>query len=723
MRSTRVTFLKIWIAAILLVFAGGAHAQDGSHSNVITVYDPSALEEPVDPALTEQPRSESFETPRASMESPGESPDTLPASPPPDFSRDPASASPARAAAPPVEITFPIEGAALTFLTTTLTGITSPHLSIALSDGKNTTTVTANAAGKWVYNVPKSWGWSNGQNISLIATNSQGGVDTRNFSIRIPPVVIESPSTDSAVSSRTPRITGTTDPGLAVTLASELNSTTIIADSSGRWSYTVPLSWGWKNTQKISLTATNPHGSKDTKIFLISIPPIFIAYPQDGSVVVTKTPQITGSTDPNLAVTVSDGTHAETVTADASGTWRFFIPESWEWYNGKKVLLTVTNALGGTAWTGFDLAVPLVKITSPPDGRQLMETTTKIEGSTQAGLPVTVTDGKTTVNVLADKKGLWSVAVGPEWGWTEGQTVTVRATNPNGGNDIKQYYIANPTVDITSPTQGAVLAFTTTNIIGTAQPNRNVTITDGINSAQVTSNGAGGWAYSVPASWGWKDGGQYTVSAILYNGHTSARRFAIAIPPVSILAPTNNTLLTFTKPTISGVTSPGLEVTVSDGKNSKTVSANPSGRWFCEIPESWGWQEGQQIQLTATNPNGGSDTKNYAIDIPTVVIQSPENGSVLTSLTPLISGSTSPGSVVKISDGTSAAKVTANSSGLWSYTVSPAWGWEDGHPVTVTAILPNGASHSKNYTINLPPHAFREPARAAPAPSFDPESH
>ncbi|MCE9672079.1 DUF4215 domain-containing protein [Myxococcus stipitatus] len=148
---------------------------------------------------------------------------------------------------------------------------------------------------------------------------------------RAPPTtpVITGPVSGSVLSTRTPPISGTADPGATVTV-SENGAVlcTAVADATGHWTCTPssPLSEG---PHEVVAVATNDFGTQSTPSTAVPftvdvtapVAPV-ITGPAPGSLLNTNTPDISGTGTPGTTVAVREGgTLVCTATVQDDGRW------------------------------------------------------------------------------------------------------------------------------------------------------------------------------------------------------------------------------------------------------------------------------------------------------------------------------------------------------------------------------------------------------------------
>ncbi|KFE68632.1 adventurous gliding motility protein AgmC [Hyalangium minutum] len=216
--------------------------------------------------------------------------------------------------------------------------------------------------------------------------------------------------------------------------------------------------------------------------------------------------------------------------------------------------------------------------------------------------------------------------------------------------------------------------------------------------------------------------GTYTVSAVLtkqevYSQQSNTNTFTIDITapaaPV-VVTPANGSRTNDNTPTYTGTAEPGSTVTVRvDGTSVGTVMADASGNWTL-TPTAPLANGSHTVNATATDAAGNvspvSNTNTFTVDAtpPTVVVQTPAEGSTTNDNTPTYSGTVSdnnpgPYTVEIRVDGTLLTTLTVPGPN-WTYT--PTTPLADGpHTVTATATdaVNNTATDSNAFAVDATP--------------------
>ncbi|WP_224366229.1 adventurous gliding motility protein AgmC [Hyalangium versicolor] len=244
---------------------------------------------------------------------------------------------------------------------------------------------------------------------------------------------------------------------------------------------------------------------------------------------------------------------------------------------------------------------------------------------------------------------------------------------------------------------------------------------DGVELTRVTPDSTGNWTFTQPTSLA---EGTHTVYAVAINtaqnlqsSPSSTNTFSVdSTPPPApvVTAPANGSTTKDSTPDYTGTAEPNSTVTVIvDGVVVGTTTANASGNWTF-TPTTPLADGPHTVKARATDPAGntGSDSNTNTFTMDTVppaapVVVTPANGSRTNDNTPTYSGTAEPGTTVTvIVDGTPVGTTTANASGNWSFTPTPALA--DGvHSVSATAADAVGnvspQSNTNTFTVDTTP--------------------
>ncbi|MBV6717567.1 OmpL47-type beta-barrel domain-containing protein [Paenibacillus chitinolyticus] len=284
----------------------------------------------------------------------------------------------------------------------------------------------------------------------------------------------------------------------------------------------------------------------------------------------------------------------------------------------------------------------------------------------------------------------WTAYTGPLSVKAEGQTtVTARTVDKAGNVSLVSSIVVK--IDrtppgapaITAPADQALLRNISV-ITGTAEPSSFVVLTiDGKAYPAVQADTAGKFTYTLPAQLA---DGTHNVTAAASDaaGNTSPASGTVsftldtAAPAVPvILFPVDGTLTKDAKPVISGTAEARSFVHIyMDGSLKADVQADGAGIWSYAGADSL--KDGTHtVRVYASDEAGNNSastkTITWTVDAtppPAPVVLTPAGGSSTNRNQPVISGTSEPGSLVRVElDGTtSAGSATADGTGKWSLT-------------------------------------------------------
>lgn len=230
--------------------------------------------------------------------------------------------------APTVVITSPGDGSITSETRPTITGTSEPNADVTITiGGGQPATVRADANGNWSFQ-PANPLAPGTQTVTATATDNAGNTASDSVTFTINPdafsLAITSPTNGQTVTSSTPTISGTTEPGETVEVTFPTNEKiTVTADAAGNWSVTPTLALAEGSTTVTARLPDVPNGPTATVTFTIAAPQsgLVITSPAPGDTV-GPTPTITGTATPGAVITIIvDGEEIGTTTADSNGNW------------------------------------------------------------------------------------------------------------------------------------------------------------------------------------------------------------------------------------------------------------------------------------------------------------------------------------------------------------------------------------------------------------------
>ncbi|MBG4538939.1 BapA prefix-like domain-containing protein [Pseudomonas aeruginosa] len=538
-------------------------------------------------------------------------------------------------------------------------------------DGKPDLTVIADANGN--FTAPLNPPLTNGQTVTVVVTDPAGNASPP-AQVTAPDTTAPAPATDVQVAPDGSSVTGKAEPGSTVGVDTDGDGqpdTTVVVGPGG--SFEVPLNPPLTNGETVTVIVTDPAGNNSTPV-TVEAPDTTAPAPATDVQVAPDGSSVTGNAEPGATVGVDtdgDGQPDTTVVVGPGGS--FEVPLNPPLTNGETVTVIVTDPAGNSS-TPVTAEAP-----DFPDAPQVNASNGSVlSGTAEAGVTIVITDGNGNPigQTSADANGNWSFTPGSQL--PDGTVVNVVARDAAGNSSPA----TSITVDGVAPSAPVVEPSNGSELSGTADPGRSVTLTDGNGNpiGQTTADANGNWSFtpSTPLP----DGTVVNVVARDAAGNSS--------PPASVtvdaVAPATPTVDPSNGTTLSGTAEPGATVTLTDGNGNPIgqVTADGSGNWT--FTPRTPLPNGTVVNATATDPSGNaSSPASVTVDAvaPATPVVNPSNGTTL-------SGTAEPGATVTLTDGNGnpIGQVTADGSGNWSFT--PTTPLPNGTVVNATATDASG---------------------------------
>ncbi|WP_233568152.1 Ig-like domain-containing protein [Cohnella faecalis] len=604
--------------------------------------------------------------------------------------------------APDVDITGPANNSITNNPNTVITGTSDPGsiVTIVVKDSDNTTIAGIKTVdpvtGNWTF-TPDDPLLDDTYTVTATAADGHGntGTDTSTFTVDTiaPSIVIVSPADGSTTNNPNTVISGTSEPGSAVTIVVKNSSGTTIAGNktvnptTGAWTFT-PNAALADDTYTVTAEATDAAGNTgtDTSTFTVDTqaPNVDITGPVNNSVTKDPNTVITGTSDPGTTVTIDvtdkDGDPVDgTLTVNpTTGNWTFTPDDPLT--DGQYTVAVEANDGHGNTGTDtstftVDTIAPSIVIVSPADNSTTNNPNTVISGTSEPGSAVTIVVKNSSGTTIAGNK-----TVNPTTGaWTftpnaaladDTYTVTAEATDAAGntGTDTSTFTVDTqaPNVDITGPVNNSVTNNPNTVITGTSDPGTTVTIDvtdkdgDPVDGTLTVNPTTGNWTFTPDDP---LTDGQYTVAVEANDGHgntgTDTSTFTVdtIAPSIVIVSPADNSTTNNPNTIISGTSEPGSAVTIVVKNSSGTTIAGnkavnaTTGAWTF-TPSAALADDTYTVTAEATDAAGntGTDTSTFTVDTqaPNVDITGPVNNSVTKDPDTVITGTSDPGTTVTI---------------------------------------------------------------------------
>jgi hypothetical protein len=586
------------------------------------------------------------------------------------------------------------------------------------------------------------------------------------------PPTVDQPESVSTLTTNTVNptltVTGTGHPGdtVKVTIGSTIATTTIT--SGGTWSVTVPRgNFPADGTYESVVVVTPPEGSPitlDGPGFIIDMTPPALSVTEgtqaaghvENLAAHANGVQIGGTGEPGAAIRVEIGSHVQTTTVAANGSWTVTFSTT-QLPGGEYTVparITATDPLGNTTVVNDNVVIDTVPhpITiGAVTGDNLVNAAEAtggfaIVGTTTAGATVTVTVGGITRTATAGAGGAWSISFGPGE-LTPGEydaTITASTVDAAGNassttstfrvDTVAMVTLNGPVAvdDVVNATEAAAGVVLT----GTTQPGSTVQVAWNGSTLPATVGANGQWTVTFPGSS--IPTGEYsstvTVTATDAAGNTASATRIVGIDtqnPLTITSPVaGNDLANAAEVaagfSITGTAAPGASVVVTVGGQTYGATATASGTWSIAIAPGALAPGEYDAPITArsTDTAGNSATATHTMRVDTVMsatITGPVEGDDIVNGVEAadgvgLSGTAQPGSTVEVTFAGTTRTVTATAEGTW-YSAFPTQRIEGGEyptsvSITATDAAGNTATATRPVRIDTTTSVTIDPAQA-----------
>jgi hypothetical protein len=597
-------------------------------------------------------------------------------------------------------------------------------------DGVAVGTTPVGSTGTWSFTPPTALA-EGPHDLAARASDLSGNTSSLSTPVRVTvdttapgAPVITDPINGSTIGLTSPTLRGTAEPGANVVLVIDsVVVGTVVADATGAWSFpTAPLTEG---QHAVTATARDAAGNVspvsaqtvftvDTRVLDTSIltgpPPRSNQASADFGFSSNKTPvtyecrldqgTFQACANPASFTALADGPHTLQVRAVFQGV-ADTSPASWSW--------TIDTT---------PPAAPVVVV--PASGASLRSGVVTVTGTAEPGSTVTViVDSALAGTVVADASGAWSLPV-PTTLADGVHTASARATDQAGNvgplsatNAFTIDTVAPVAPTISAPSANDVLATGSPTIAGHAEPGSTVVvIIDGQPAGTATTNASGAWAFTPPTA---LTDGTHSVAATSRDAAGNVSPASSAVPftvdttaPVApvVTAPAAGSSTNDATPPITGTAEAGSTVSVVvDGVSLGTAVADATGAWTF-TPATALANGSHSVTATSRDEAGNVSPASTAVvfSVDTLapaapVIVSPAAGEVVTTATPVITGTAEAGSTVQVFvDGVMVGVVTADAAGNWTLALAAGQTLLDGAH-TVKAIATDAAGNSSAPTM------------------------
>ncbi|TOD83327.1 Ig-like domain-containing protein, partial [Vibrio parahaemolyticus] len=469
---------------------------------------------------------------------------------------------------------------------------------------------------------------------------------------------------------------------------------------------------------------------------------------EDGSVVDnefinTKTPTLSGKTEPNSIVVITINGQSYTTTSNEKGDWSYQVTTPFNEGNNSYSVV-VTDQAGNVSSTITNNVVVMTNKPETPQASLSDKSDTGVTGdnitnqknptltgTAQAGTTIVVTLGDKVYNTLVDSNGKWELNVGPLNDGQHDYTVVVvdKAGNTSdvvSGNSVTVDTSVpeltggvNPNnTTVTTSNDQPIYTGNTPSFSGTGTPGNSVVVT--INGKEYSTNvdADGKWTLTVEPAL--KDSNYvYTVTTTSKAGNSQTLTGGFTVDTVletsgiglssdsdSGLSNSDN-ITNNVRPTLTGVTEPGSVVLITINKTEYQATLDSNGRWTFTLPSDL--QDGSyKYTVSITDPAGNtSETEHdFIVDTKTEITAAldqisllPGQGNDTTSdLRPTFSGTAEPGSVVHFTFQNTSYKIHVNEDGSWDFRLPQnVTEGSNTYAVTITDVAGNTNSYTGSF--------------------------
>jgi hypothetical protein len=573
---------------------------------------------------------------------------------------------------PPLLVLGTPSGQTVHAVSMTVTGVTDP-LSTVTVTGAVTLTGSADVSGNFSIVLPLVADSLNAFSFSV--TDAVGNSTVRAFSVTedgIGPAIVANFSGTTYASGASVSLTGQTEAGLSVVVTETVSGTvaSVTADGLGNYSAVLPLRLNASNG--FTVTATDAAGNTGSVSFTVvqdNVDPVVVlsALP---AVVDANSILVSGTTDSNVAVTVSDGTTSTGIASDGLGAFSVSMALVQNATNVFSVTATDLSGRTGTASVSTvedSVANTLLVSTLPVTVNAANLTVT---GTTKPNASVTASGGAATLTGVSDSLGVWNFSVPLVQDSVNNlvfTSVDALGNTASGTLAITEDSI-NPVVTLS--TASSTTYALTVPVAGTTEPFATVTVTGGSGSATVVADALGAFSANVDLNPGIANA--LTITATDAAGNFGTANVTVTHDSVVVflnLSQSGSYVTAAGNFTVSGGTKPGISVSVSGGAATLTGVSDGSGAFSFSVPLNL--NAANTLTVTATDATltnaTGSVTVTHDSIAPAIVFGAVP--AATNALTLTVTGTTDPNAVLSIV-GLSGSSFTGSADVLGNFSVT-----------------------------------------------------
>ncbi|EOZ1408209.1 Ig-like domain-containing protein [Enterobacter hormaechei] len=626
--------------------------------------------------------------------------------------------------------------------TPALSGTAEAEATLVLEIGGRSYTFSADASGRWSFTLPDAL--SEGvHNYTLTSTDKAGNstatqgvltIDTTGPQLSQQLDASNNVLTGNVLGNNQPTFSGSTEPGLTVTITVGDKTYQVVADGNGDWSFTVPVALENK-TWEYTVTATDAAGNQT------SIKDQVVIHHQESAESLPLTggldagsdsgvagdkitsfnkPVFTGATAPGASVTVSIAGNDYTATADLNGNWAIVVtdrlPDGVYDYT-----ITATGANGETGtvnnYLTIDTELPHteIQIDAASDSGVKGDNITNVKkplltGTTEPNAIVKIYIQGVEYETKADSSGQWNVQLSaPLSEGNNSYTVTVTDAAGNSSSTTGELIL-----DTTGPSLSGIKfadgyddrysnTYTPT-IGGWAEAGSTVYIQIGSREYSVTVPSNRQWQFKVPAGFitvgnpyqyitfiAEDAAGNRTQQTIKFSFITDKPIITADISANTDTDIVGDKITSNNRPTLTGTieckgqTAAQIamaKVTISiNGKIYENISVKSDGKWTFALPDELANGNTYNYTITVTDFVGNTNTYQSYVTISTLSgslgaesITGLGSDQVTSDVTPTLSGKANAGSKLIILINNQSYELKVGSNGQWSFEIPDTLG-------------------------------------------------
>ncbi|ASQ15652.1 Ig-like domain-containing protein [Enterobacter cloacae] len=622
--------------------------------------------------------------------------------------------------------------------TPTFSGTAEAEATLLLEVSGHSYTFSADVSGRWSFTLPNALG-EGGHNYILTSTDKAGNItatqgvltiDTTGPQLSQQLDASNNVLTGNILGNNQPTFSGSTEPGLTVTITIGDKTYHVVADGSGDWIFTVPVALENK-TWEYTVTATDVAGNKRSikDQVVIHHQQIVGSLPLTGGldagsdtgatgdkITSVNKPVFTGTTAPSASVTVSIAGNDYTAIADRDGNWKIEVtnPLSDSEYD---YTITATGANGETGTVNnyliVDTKLPYgaIQIDAASDSGVKGDYITNeknplLIGTTEPNAIVKLSIQGFEYETKANSSGQWDIQISEER-LEENNSYTVTVTDAAGNSSTTTGEFI---LDTTGPSLSGIKfadgyddrhsnTYTPT-ISGWSEAGSTVYIKIGSREHSVTVPSNRQWQFKVPSGF-IRVGNEYQYITFIAEDAAGNRtqqtvKFSFITKKPLITADISkdtdtdilgDKITSNKKPTLTGtIDSPEqtarqiakAKVTVFiDGRIYDNITVNENGKWSLSLSDELANGNTYNYTITVTDFVGNTNTYESYVTIST--LSGALDSTSITGLgfdqvtsknMPTLSGMANPNSKLKITlPNIIYENIQVSSNGRWYYTI------------------------------------------------------